>query len=136
MLIALATPGVATSLNEGFDKIKRLLAEASAQGAAIACFPEAYLPGLRGVDFDVLPFGPSEQERPASRRLGRLQNAAWLLLLSNGVARLGLSGSSATTGCGCTPSTRAWPTIRFREATHAIHPKTSMRPICGRMRTI
>src|SRR5262249_28482190 len=63
MLIALASPRVATTLEDGLDKINRLLAEASAQGAEIVCLPEAYLPGLRGVDFEVLPFGPAEQER-------------------------------------------------------------------------
>jgi predicted amidohydrolase len=63
MIIALASPRVAASLDDGLDKIKRLLSEASAQGAAIVCFPEAYLPGLRGQDFEVLPFGPEQQER-------------------------------------------------------------------------
>jgi N-carbamoylputrescine amidase len=63
MIIALASPRVASSLDEGLDKIKQLLADASAQGAEIVCFPEAYLPGLRGVDFEVLPFGPAELDR-------------------------------------------------------------------------
>jgi predicted amidohydrolase len=63
MIIALASPGVASSLDTGLDKIKTLLSEAAAQGAEIVCFPEAYLPGLRGVDFEVLPFGQAEQER-------------------------------------------------------------------------
>jgi predicted amidohydrolase len=63
MIIALATPRVASTLEEGLDKIHRLLSEASAQGAEIVCFPEAYLPGLRGQDFDVLPFDATEQER-------------------------------------------------------------------------
>jgi predicted amidohydrolase len=60
MIIALASPCVASSLDAGLDKIKRFLSEASAQGAAIVCFPEAYLPGLRGVGIDVLPFDQSE----------------------------------------------------------------------------
>ena len=62
MIIALASPRVASSLEDGLDRIKRLVAEASTQHAEIVCFPEAYLPGLRGQDFDVLPWGPSEQE--------------------------------------------------------------------------
>ena len=45
MKIALASPRVATSLEDGLDKIRRLTAEASAQGAEIVCFPEANLPG-------------------------------------------------------------------------------------------
>ena len=63
MIIALASPSVATSLDDGLGKIERFLSEASAQGAQIVCFPEAYLPGLRGQDFEVLPFDHSEQER-------------------------------------------------------------------------
>jgi predicted amidohydrolase len=63
MIVGLATPRVASTLDEGLDTIKRLLSEASAQGAAIVCFPEAYLPGLRGQDFEVLPFDRTDQER-------------------------------------------------------------------------
>ncbi len=63
MIIALASPRVASTLDEGLDKVERLLSEASAQGAEIVCFPEAYLPGLRGQDFEVLPFEEAEQER-------------------------------------------------------------------------
>ena len=62
MIIALASPSVASSLDDGLDKIKRLLSEASAQGAEVVCFPEAYLPGLRGQDFQVLPWDQSQQE--------------------------------------------------------------------------
>src|SRR6185295_15325097 len=63
MIIALASPRVASTLDDGLEKIKRLLSEASAQGAEIVCFPEAYLPGLRGQDFEVLPFDQTQQER-------------------------------------------------------------------------
>src|SRR3972149_134294 len=63
MIIALASPCIASALDEGLDKIKGFLAEASAEGAEIVCFPEAYLPGLRGQDFDVLPFDQTQQER-------------------------------------------------------------------------
>jgi predicted amidohydrolase len=63
MIIALASPSVASDLDEGLEKIERLLSEASAQGAEIVCFPEAYLPGLRGQDFDVFPFDEAQQER-------------------------------------------------------------------------
>ncbi|HWN99315.1 MAG TPA: carbon-nitrogen hydrolase family protein [Blastocatellia bacterium] len=63
MIIALASPRVASTLDEGLDKIKHSLSEASAQDAEIVCFPEAYLPGLRGQDFEVLPFDQETQER-------------------------------------------------------------------------
>jgi predicted amidohydrolase len=63
MIIALASPRVASSLEEGLDKIKQSLAESAARGAEIVCFPEAYLPGLRGQDFEVPPFDRTQQER-------------------------------------------------------------------------
>src|SRR5438067_3966462 len=63
MIIGLASPGIATTVEDGLDRIKQLLSEASAQGAEIVCFPEAYLPGLRGQDFEVLPFDQTTQER-------------------------------------------------------------------------
>lgn len=63
MIIGLASPRVAVSLEDGLEKIRRFLSEASTQGAEIVCFPEAYLPGLRGVGIDVLPYGTAEQAR-------------------------------------------------------------------------
>jgi predicted amidohydrolase len=63
MFIALATPRVATSLEDGLEKIEKSISEAAAQGAEIVCFPEAYLPGLRGLDFEVPQFDQSQQER-------------------------------------------------------------------------
>lgn len=60
MIIALASPRPALSLDDGLGKVQQSLAAASAQGAAVVCFPEAYLPGLRGVGIQVLPFGPQE----------------------------------------------------------------------------
>ncbi|HKP12467.1 MAG TPA: carbon-nitrogen hydrolase family protein, partial [Blastocatellia bacterium] len=63
MIIALASPAVASSVDEGLDKINRLMSDASAGGAEVVCFPEAYLPGLRGQDFEVPPFDRAQQER-------------------------------------------------------------------------
>src|SRR5262249_41295610 len=63
MLISLASPCIATSLDEGLDKVRWLIAEAAGRGARVVCFPEAYLPGLRGGDIEVLPFGQAELER-------------------------------------------------------------------------
>lgn len=56
MKIALASPRVATSLDDGLARVERLVRQAAAEGARIVCFPEAYLPGLRGLDFAVLPW--------------------------------------------------------------------------------
>ena len=63
MIIALASPRVASSLEEGLDKVEQCLSEAAARSAEVVCFPEAYIPGLRGLDFEVPPFDRVEQER-------------------------------------------------------------------------
>jgi predicted amidohydrolase len=61
--IALASPRPATSLDDGLGKIEHAIAESAARGARIVCFPEAYLPGLRGQDFEVIPWDRATQER-------------------------------------------------------------------------
>src|SRR5436309_2027629 len=81
MIIGLASPGIATSIENGLARIERLLSEASAQGAEIVCFPEAYLPGLRGQDFEVLPFDRAQRERvlEAVSQLARTYRVATIL---------------------------------------------------------
>lgn len=61
--IALASPRPARSLDDGLDRVHRLLSEAADRGARIVCFPEAYLPGLRGQDFEPVPWDRATQER-------------------------------------------------------------------------
>jgi len=90
MIIALASPRVASTLDEGLEKIKWLQSEASAQGAEIVCFPEAYLPGLRGQDFEVPSYDQTQQElalRTVSQ-LARTYKVATIL----GVERLTPAG--------------------------------------------
>ncbi len=78
MIIALASPGVAATIEEGLGKIRALMSEASNLGAEIVCFPEAYLPGLRGQGCDVPEFTLADfdtvlatvGEWAANRRLG------------------------------------------------------------------
>lgn len=62
MIVALASPCIASTLDEGLEKVKWLLSEASTKGAEIVCFPEAYLPGLRGQDFEVASFDQAQHE--------------------------------------------------------------------------
>ena len=63
MIIALASPRVAASVDRALETCRRQIMEAAQQGAKIVCFPEAYLPGLRGLDFDVPSFDMVQQER-------------------------------------------------------------------------
>jgi predicted amidohydrolase len=71
VIIALASPKIASSLAEGLEKVDWLLSEASGQGAEIACFPEAYLPGLRGQDFEV-PAYDETHEAHATKTVAQL----------------------------------------------------------------
>ena len=91
MVIALASPGIASTLDEGLDTVKRFLSDASAQGAEIVCFPEAYLPGLRGQDFEVLPWDQTRQERVLQTvaQWGRVYRVATIL----GMERITEDGS-------------------------------------------
>ena len=81
MLIGLASPSVASTIDDGLDKVKRLMSEAASQGAQIVCFPEAYVPGLRGLDFEVPPFDLAQQERAlkAVAEWARLYSIATIL---------------------------------------------------------
>lgn len=63
MIIALASPAIATSLDDGLEKIEALIAAAGEQRAEIVCFPEAYLPGLRGQEFTPVPWSEREEQQ-------------------------------------------------------------------------
>lgn len=63
MIIALASPRFAGSVDACLAKIEHMIAAAAERKAAIVCFPEAYLPGYRGLDFDVPPFDAAQQEQ-------------------------------------------------------------------------
>ena len=61
MTIALAAPRVASSLGDALAQVDHHIAEADRLGARVVCFPEAYVPGLRGVGVDVPPFSAADQ---------------------------------------------------------------------------
>lgn len=60
--IGLAAVRNVPSVEERLRTVDRVLADAAAQGVAIVCFPEAYIPGLRGQDFAVPPPDQHRQE--------------------------------------------------------------------------
>src|SRR5262249_34177026 len=74
MIIGLASPRVPISLDDGLANVERHIADAASRGAEIVCFPEAYLPGLRGLDFDVPAFD-ADDERRVLETLARLTSS-------------------------------------------------------------
>ena len=81
MIVGLASPRVATSVDDGLERIRRCVADAAAQGAGIVCFPEAYLPGLRGQDFDVPEWNEAEQERALTTVAGHARSYGIAVIL-------------------------------------------------------
>ena len=59
--IGLASVRNAPSVAERLETVKRFLAQAAEQDVAIVCFPEAYIPGLRGCDFPVIEHDQGRQ---------------------------------------------------------------------------
>src|SRR5829696_1729102 len=60
--IGLAAVPNASTVEERLRTADRVLAEAAAKDVAIVCFPETYIPGLRGMDFPVPPVDQARQE--------------------------------------------------------------------------
>lgn len=70
--IGLASVRNLPSVEERLQTVERFLDDARAQDVAIVCFPETYLPGLRGMDFPVPE--PDQQRQEAA--LERVRAAA------------------------------------------------------------
>jgi len=90
MRIALATPRVTENLDEGLDKTKQFIDQAAAKGAEIVCFPEAYLPGLRGQDFKVYAYDKADQERAINTLAGFARTAGIATIM--GMERITAAG--------------------------------------------
>lgn len=58
LTIALAQPPAVGRIEDGLPWAERFIAEAARGAADIICFPETFLPGLRGMDFDVEAHDP------------------------------------------------------------------------------
>jgi predicted amidohydrolase len=57
------------SVHHGVEKIASVLTDCSKRKVGIVCFPETYLPGLRGADFDL----PRPDQPEMERALGELR---------------------------------------------------------------
>jgi len=62
MKIALASPPFPKSIEDGLQWVEKMIKEAASQKAEIICFPESYIPGLRGVGFEVEKHSPAKLE--------------------------------------------------------------------------
>jgi len=86
MRIALATPRFPTSVDDALASVARMALSAAARGARIVCFPEAFLPGYRGLEWSVADYGLTEQTRAFAtvaeiakrERIGIVLGLEWL----------------------------------------------------------
>jgi len=53
MKVALASPSFPKSISDGLSKVEKLIKEALKNQAEIICFPESYIPGYPGEEFEV-----------------------------------------------------------------------------------
>ena len=65
--IGLATVRNRATVEARLDTLDEMLEIAEARCVAVVCFPETYIPGLRGLDFDVPPPDQSRQEAALER---------------------------------------------------------------------
>lgn len=65
--IGLAPLKQPNSVLHGVERIDGVLARCAAENVAIACFPEAFLPGLRGASFDLPPVDQGVMEEALKR---------------------------------------------------------------------
>lgn len=59
--IGLASPHFPSSINDAVSRACEFLAEAAQERVEIVCFPECYIPGMRGQEFPVAP--PEQREQ-------------------------------------------------------------------------
>ncbi len=73
--IGLAALRPPASVSEGVEKIGRTLQACAKRGVEIVCFPETYLPGLRGADFDLPPVDQPGMVRALDRERADCRSA-------------------------------------------------------------
>lgn len=107
MIVALASPRVASSVDEGLEKVRQLLADAAAQGAEVICSPEAYIPGLRGMDFEVPHWDRTQQQQTLESvaewareyRVATILGMEWLSESGRHIAAVVLDADGELQGC-------------------------------------
>jgi predicted amidohydrolase len=79
--IGLASAPNLASMSERLDYVDRFMGEAASREVAIVCFPECYLPGLRGMDFEVSTYDHASQSLALERlrEIARLTGVAMIM---------------------------------------------------------
>src|SRR5450432_1558184 len=60
MKIALASPPFPKSIEDGLYWVEKFVKQSAEEHAEIVCFPESYIPGMRGMEFKVENHSPDK----------------------------------------------------------------------------
>ena len=60
MKIALASPPFPTSINNALFWVEKFIQQAGKEQAEIVCFPESFIPGMRGMEFNIEEHSPGK----------------------------------------------------------------------------
>ena len=89
--VGLASLRLASSVEEGVEKILQTLGECRNREVEIVCFPETYLPGLRGADRDLPRIDQQAMEKALEKiSIGCLENSVTAILGVEWKSDLGL----------------------------------------------
>ena len=108
--IGLAAVRNAPSVAERLETVKRFLEQAAVLDVAIVCFPEAYLPGLRGLDFPV----PDHDQRRQQEALEEVRVAAEADRVATVIGMEGNPPPGSTTSRSSSPATARSSATRRR----------------------
>lgn len=81
MRIGLAQIRFPGSLDDGIERVERMLEEAQANGCDLVCFPESVLPGLRGVGHPVEKYDHARQQEAITRIQDRAKRCQVTVIL-------------------------------------------------------
>lgn len=79
--VALASPVFPRSIEHALENVERYVGEARERQARIVCFPESYVPGMRGIDEQVAPHSPQALEFALDRVCSLAKQHALAIIL-------------------------------------------------------
>lgn len=105
--IALASPVFPTSTAHALEQVELHIREAAARGAKIVCFPESYVPGMRGIGLPIDEHSPASLEAALqhTQRLAKENQIAVILPMDwddpRGILNVAYVVSAEGTVLGC-----------------------------------
>ena len=79
--IALSTPAFPRSLDHAIAQVERDIEDAARRGARLLCFPESFVPGMRGIDEPVAPHDPAGLDAALARAQAAARRAGIAVIL-------------------------------------------------------